>query len=358
MLRRILASAFIAALISTPAWAYVHRESVEKVIPAEGLTSIRVINPNGLIKIRPAGGSEVMLEAKKIAKGKDEDEAVKLAEAARVRVVEGGDRIEIEVELPSREKHKSILGEVLNLSASRNVMVELYLEVPASMELDLSSTSGDVDVEGSLAGGHIGATSGDVLLADCSGDFVIGVASGDMEIERIQGNLQLSSASGNIAVGEVDGRVDVSTASGDFTAKGIEKSLMLDGASGEVTVDDCKGRVEVSTASGDVWLKSVSGEVTVNTSSGDVTVYIADKRNIDVEINCSSGDVEFAAPSGSSYHLEITSVSGAIYCKAPLSVEKVTRRELRGDVGSGSGTVILGTSSGDIRVLEGDDHAG
>ena len=56
---------------------------------------------------------------------------------------------------------------------------------------------------------------------------------------------------------------------------------------------------------------------------------------------------------GGSYRLEISSVSGAIYTKVPLSVEKVTRHELSGDVGSGKGSVTLSTSSGDIKVYEG-----
>lgn len=353
MLRRVVALAILIAFVGTPAWAYVHRESVEKVIPAEGKTSIHVSNPTGLIKIRPASGSEVILEAKKIAKAKVKDEAVELAESARVRVVEGGEGIEIDVELPSREKHKSIFGRILKLSVTRNVTVEIYLQVPASMELHLSSTSGDIDVEGTLAGGHIGATSGDVWVSECGGNFSVGVASGDVEISHIDGDLQLSSASGNVTVKEIGGSVGVSTASGDFVGRDIEGSFTLDGASGEVTVDHCKGQIEVSTASGDVWLKEVSAKVTVDTSSGDVTVHTYSKRAIDVGISCSSGDVEFMAAAGSSYHLEISSVSGGIYCKVPLSVEKVSRRELRGDVGSGRGKVILSTSSGDIRVLEG-----
>jgi len=353
MLKRIVVLAIIGAVLGAPAWAYVHRESVEKVIPADGRTSIHVSNPTGLIEIRPAGGSDVILRAKKIAKAENEDEAIELAQEARVRVVEGGDGIEIDVELPSRQKEKSILGRILKLSVSKNVTVELYIEVPPSMELHVSSTSGDIDVEGALGGGQIGATSGDVWVTDCAGDFSIGVASGNAEIDNVDGNLRLSSASGDVTVKDIAGDVGVSTASGDFVGKDIDGYFTLDGASGEVTLDHCTGKVDVNTASGDVWLKEVSAEVSVNTSSGDVTVNIFAEEDIDVGISCSSGDIEFTSPEGSSYHLEINSVSGGIYCKVPLSVDKVSRRELRGDVGTGRGRVILSTSSGDIRVHEG-----
>jgi hypothetical protein len=283
MLRRCIALAFLAVFISSPAWSYVHRESVEKVIPAEGRSTIRVSNPTGLIKVRPADGANVVLEAKKVAKAKTEDEARDLAEKARVRVIERGDEIEIKVELPSKTKHKSLLGGILKLSVSTHVTVELYLDVPSSMELHLGSTSGDIDVEGARAGGHLGAASGDIWVSDCVGDFSIGVASGDIEVEGVE----------------------------------------------------------------------VSGEVVVNTSSGDVTVHSVARGAVEVEIACSSGDIELVVAKGSSYHLELGTVSGGISCKVPLTVEKVSRRELRGDVGSGGGSVILSTSSGDIRVREG-----
>jgi DUF4097 and DUF4098 domain-containing protein YvlB len=353
MVKRAAAFTLTAVLLSSPAWAYVHEESVEKTIPAGGRTAVVVSNPNGLVKIRPADGGDIELEAKKIVKAKGEDSAVDVAEDVKVRVVEGSDKIEIIVEIPSRYKRGSGIADFLGLSSRSHVTVDLYIDAPPSLRAIVSTASGDVDIEGLDAGGEIDVTSGDVWLADCSGDFTVGVASGDVEIEEITGDLDLSSASGEVRVRDIRGSVDVSIASGDFLGKMIEGSFRLDGASGDVTVENCAGAVDVSTASGDVVLKSVSGELTVDTSSGDVTAEVTDAGVMDVRVSCSSGDVELSVPSGASYALDIGSVSGSIHCKVPLSVEKVTRNELRGVVGGGAGSVSLNTSSGDIKIYEG-----
>ncbi len=353
MLRRGAAFMLVAVLMSSPALAYVHEESVEKTIQAEGRSAIVVSNPNGLVKIRPADGTAIVLEANKIVKAKSEDEARDVAEDVKVRIVEGSDKIEIIVEIPSKYKHGSGISDFLGLTSRSHVTVDLYIESPLALETSVSTASGDVDVEGLEAGGDISVTSGSVWLAGCAGDFTVGVASGDVEVENISGNLDLSSASGGIKVRDVRGSVEVSVASGDFLGKMIEGSFRLDGASGDVTVERCGGGIDVSTASGDVVLKDVTGELSVNTSSGDVTAYVTAAGVMDVEISSSSGDIELSVPGGAEYALDIGSVSGSIHCKVPLSVEKVTRNELRGKVGSGEGSVSLNTSSGDIKVYEG-----
>lgn len=353
MIRKAVVLVLVALLVGPPAWAYVYSASIEKRIPVEDMTVIKVSNPNGLIKIRPGDGDFVELEAKKIVKAKNEEEGKALAEDLRVHVSEGRTELEIEVEIPSRYRGGSGIGELLGFSKRVQASVELFIEVPSSMKVLLSSTSGDIDVEGMGGGGNIGATSGDIWIAGCSGDFSVGAASGDIEIEDIEGDLELSSASGDLTVRNIRGSVDVSIASGDFVGRVIDGSFRLGGASGSVTVESCDGKVDINTASGDVWLKDIVADLSVDTSSGDVTVYAVRDGRVDVGISCSSGDIELVVPRGGSYRLEIGSVSGSIHCKVPLSIEKVTRHELRGVVGSGGGAVSLSTSSGDIKIHEG-----
>ena len=350
MKRMSVALVLLTILAGPPAWAYVHRESVEKTIPVDGRTAISVSNPSGLIKVRPVDGAVVALEATKVAKATNEGAARELAEQVKVRIVEGSDEIEIKVEIPSRFERGSGISDFLGIGTRRQVEVELYIQVPPSMKVKLATASGDVDVEGVEAGGDIDAASGDVWVSGCSGDFTVGVASGDAEVAGIRGNLSISSASGGLSIRDIRGSVEVSIASGDFVGRMIEGTFSLDGASGDVTVEECKGEVDVDTASGDVWLKDVVSELSVNTSSGDVTAYTRADGVPSVDISCSSGDIELSLPETGSYRLEIGTVSGSIHCKVPLSVEKVTRHELRGKVGSAKGSVNLNTSSGDIKV--------
>jgi len=351
MTRRI-APLLLVAFLATPARAHVYRESVQRTIPVDGATVIRVTNPNGLVRIRPAEGSEIQLVAKKIARAGDEDEARLLASRARVSVAEGPEEVRIKVEVPSRKRQKSGLAALFGFVRRSRVAVDLFLDVPEGMRIELTTASGDIDVEGMRAGGEVSATSGDVWLSDCRGDFSISVASGDVEIEAVEGKLRLSSASGELSVRDIAGPVSVSVASGDFDGADIEGSFALDGASGDVNLERCEGEIEVSTASGDVWFEDVVPLVSVSTSSGDVTVSTAGGDDVDVGISCSSGDIELELPRGASYTLKISTVSGMIHTSVPLSIENLSRHELRGKVGSGRGSVRLSTSSGDIVVDE------
>ncbi len=353
MIKKAAVLAILTLAAVSQGWAYDHRESVERVIPVEGRDAIRVSNLNGLIKIRPGDETTVRVEAVKIVKADDMDEAEELAAEARVRVVEDPDDIEIEVEIPSDYRQGSGLGGLLGFSTRKRIVVELYIEIPSRMAVYLASTSGDIDVEDLEGGGELSSASGDIWLRDCSGRFHVGVASGDVEIDGLEGDLRLSAASGQLNVKDVRGSIEASVASGDFMGSMITGSFKLEGASGDVTVEDCGGRVDVRTASGDIWLRDVVSELTVSTSSGDVSAFTVLSTDVDIEISCSSGDIELRMEEGSSFRLELASVSGSIHCKLPMAVEKVSRHELRGVVGSGDGSVDLVTSSGDIRVYEG-----
>ena len=71
----------------------------------------------------------------------------------------------------------------------------------------------------------------------------------------------------------------------------------------------------------------------------------------------SSGDVDvvFEAREGYGFLLDISTNSGAIEGDLDIKLNKISRKILRGVVGSGDGLVYIETASGDIRIKQKED---
>src|SRR5271165_2133666 len=77
-----------------------------------------------------------------------------------------------------------------------------------------------------------------------------GVASGGVTVDDVRGPVKASSASGYLHIYRVDGDTQVSAASGSIEVKGIGGILRVSSASGDIALSDVKGDLKVSAASG------------------------------------------------------------------------------------------------------------
>lgn len=133
--------------------------------------------------------------------------------------------------------------------------LEVSMQLPASMPMDVSVGSGDADVRGvQQLQSHVG--SGDLHVRQVAGKFSTSVGSGDVEAHDI-GSLDLGSVG-----------------SGDFKAEGIKGDAMIGSiGSGDVGLRQVAGSVHVDTlGSGDLTVHDVAGDFSLGAKgSGDVT---------------------------------------------------------------------------------------
>lgn len=160
-----------------------------------------------------------------------------------------GDRLDI-----ASETGDSDWGTV-NWFGSTYAYIDVNIAIPAGLIIDLDDGSGDIN------------------LADVSGDFSIDDGSGGIEIARVTGDVQINDGSGDVRVEEVTGSVRLEDGSGDMELSGISGDVnVLDDGSGDIRIETVGGNVTIDDdGSGDIRVRDVAGSFeTGDTGSGDV----------------------------------------------------------------------------------------
>jgi DUF4097 and DUF4098 domain-containing protein YvlB len=219
------------------------------------------------------------------------------------------------------ETNKRIIIESKSKKKWRNSWKDIHrskakmtVKIPKGMHLDLSTASGDINVEGDMGDAEATANlaSGDLHIDGAMSELDLNTASGDVVIRltRPVRILEVNAASGDIEVFGGAGRVNASTASGDVTVEDIQGTASLSTASGNIeaswTEIDDDTRIRCSAASGDIRLTlpenaGVSGYL--DTSSGSISAdypgYMNKRRDrfefegpgAELEVSTASGDV-------------------------------------------------------------------
>jgi hypothetical protein len=173
-------------------------------------------------------------------------------------VTEGGRNASIAVSLPDT----SGWGLVFN----RYAYVDLDIEVPADLALDIRDSSGDVEVHGT-GPVAIHDSSGDLELADVNGGTVLKDSSGDIELQRIGGDVTVrQDSSGDIHGRDVRGSVLIEhDSSGDIRFEQVSGDYVVErDSSGDIAADTIGGAFRVlQDGSGEVRHTDVAGEVEV-----------------------------------------------------------------------------------------------
>lgn len=189
------------------------------------------------------------------------------------------------------------------------------LTVPAGVELEIKTRSGDISVSG---------VTGPVRLRTVSATLRIKGARG----------VDVKSVSGSVYLEQAHGRLRVKTVSGTVRATGKLTEIDVTSVSGGITLDQLAGPGEVRTTSGEVKVTGTLG------------------KGVKAKLRSHSGDItaRLKVPAGAEYAMK--TYSGDLELK-PGSKAKVRRSEERrteGTFGKGGASLNLSTFSGDITL--------
>jgi hypothetical protein len=328
-----------------------------KTVPPNARISIR--NGHGDVSVRPSDEGEIRVSGKKTVKAWTDNDAERIAQKAKVQIVQNGDGYEIVT--PGFE------------TASSRVAVDLDVVVPKKADLTVRDEKGDVKVSDMAAGVSVTSLNGDIEVRDTAGDVNIDMRRGDAKVSDTKGDLKISGKGGEVNVASAGGGL---TLEGEFygpiradkISKGVrfisrrtdltvtQLSGHMELGSGNLEIADAPGNLSLRTNSYDVSVENAGGKVKIDNRNGNVTIRFSSAPKEDIDITNSSAGIDVSLPGSSSFEILADSHSGEInseFSNASLKLSGADsgNMHLEGKYGSGRGPKItLKTSYGSISI--------
>ena len=224
----------IAALTAIPTAALAQDYDAQRTatVNAAGATSVRIDARAGQLRVTGRTDlTEVRVRGTARASSRD------LLDDIKVEAVRNGNQVEV----------RALVPEFRDSRWNEHAMLDLVIEVPATLALDVDDSSGDITIESVSAKVRIEDSSGDIRVRDV-GDVWISDSSGGIDVRGVKGSVDIDDdSSGEIEVYDVTGSVhigrdssggiDVSRVGGDFV---VERD-----GSGTIDYDGVKGKVDI-----------------------------------------------------------------------------------------------------------------
>ena len=267
-------------------------------------------------------------EEKTVEKSFDGISSIDLSTASGDCIIKKGSSDEVKVKVtytyddddytPKMDKSGSRLGleEKFHANNTRGNS-KWELTVPDGLEIEFSSGSGDLSLNGLKGELDYNSGSGDGHVEDFEGEMKGNSGSGDFHIKNVKGEIKLNSGSGDHQISDSDLVAKANTGSGD------------------VEVNDSKGGYKLNTGSGDVGASrvSLSEAGNFNTGSGDVEIVLDMALVEDISANSGSGNavIDFNGNKIEGEVIMICKKKGG-HIKAPFKFDKEEEIDQNGEI--------------------------
>lgn len=225
------------------AWECAHEREIEETLNLDNSQLLSILAGAGDLEVVGKSGTTQAMAIGRVCASKEEW----LNEAA-INTQTGREAM-IAVSLPDVYGGWNIMG-------NKYVYMDLLVEVPNDIALDIKDSSGDMEIE----------STGSVTIRD---------SSGDIDLEDIKGDIVLNDSSGDIDMLDIEGSVVVrQDSSGDIYGQDIEGSVLVErDSSGDIRFEDVRDDFVVERdSSGDIVARSVGGDFQVRRDgSGDIS---------------------------------------------------------------------------------------
>ncbi len=157
----------------------------------------------------------------------------------------------------------------------------LVIDVPQGSDLTGSGVSADMEVTKVLGAQRLETVSGDINTESFGTELDLTTVSGDIRVEgeRRATRIEVAGVSGDLTLQDVAGDVRAKTVSGDI----------------ELADGGLMSRIKVGSTSGDIELElglEPRGRLQAETISGDVDIELTQTTDLDVDIESHSGRIE------------------------------------------------------------------
>jgi hypothetical protein len=226
---------------------------IDQTLDLSGSEELSVLAAAGSLEITGTKGSDVATIKGRVCVSEEE-----WLEESGVKT-SGGNRAEIIVNLPDTDDGGSWTG-------NNYAYLDLELEVPESIRMNVKDSSGEIKMEG-VGAVTIQDSSGGIDIADATGPISIEDSSGGIELSRISGDVTIESdSSGDIYGKDIEGTVLVKRdSSGDIQFSDVGENFVVErDSSGDISATRVGGDFQVlRDGSGEIRASKVDGEVMI-----------------------------------------------------------------------------------------------
>ncbi|EGM68089.1 DUF4097 family beta strand repeat protein [Shewanella sp. HN-41] len=138
--------------------------------------------------------------------------------------------------------------------------IELKLQVPMDLALDIDDGSGAILINGMTANIKVKDGSGELVIQG-GNNVSIDDGSGAIEVSQVTGNLAIVDGSGSIKATDIKGNINIDDGSGEIEVANVQSTVTINDGSGDINVVNTKGLTILSSGSGDVTFDKIDGPV-------------------------------------------------------------------------------------------------
>lgn len=297
---------------------------------------LKITNDFGDIKVLPADGKNIRLEAEVKVKCNDEGKAREYARNA-VDIVEG-------------EVTEISPGSPVNWNKNEytRAQVDFVLYIPKGINLRADGSFGDVTAEGIEGECKIQNKNGDITASNISGGIDIDNAFGDIEVNNIGGKADISNSNGEISADNIGGSAVIENHFGDIEAEKVGGDLKVVNNNGRIYVKEVRGKADLGNAFGDIGINRVDGGITVESKNGRIE---AEDVVGNAQIKNAFGDIYYKSANADNGDIYARTKFGSIDCDKPLQIKKERQDTVaQGKLGTGQYKIELITQNGSINI--------
>lgn len=320
--------------------------TVELEHPLTPGSQLGVSTTSGSIELKGRETDRVHVVATIVARAATKEQARELADQVTVRFERTANGLQLAVDRSAPAN-------------KRSVSISYEIVAPRQADIDCASVSGSIGLADLIGNLTARTASGSIEAAGITGSVHLQSSSGSISCSEIdRGDVNLESTSGGVRLtdGSTLGMCQMGTASGPATARRIEaRSIRMNSTSAGVTLGESQAdTINLRSGSGQVTAKDISCErLQADSTSGSVSVAFSPDAPGDVAASAKSGSgsVSIVMPENFAGQVDLRASSGSVRMNQPVTVRSAPgRNSISGTVGTGSGSLLVRSGSGAIRV--------
>jgi len=235
-----------------------------------------------------------------------------------------GDGDEGDYKITSRENGATIIFKVDRKNNSgwnwnMNLTTKIELTLPDNTTLRIENTSGDLKIVDYTAENlNVRTTSGDMNLRNVKSICRLKSTSGDLEARDLIGSVSMVSTSGDQEYRSINGNLDAEATSGDMELMKIMGAVQLSATSGDIDIDGLTGSLRVKTTSGEIDgdYITLNNDAYFKSTSGDIHITLKNELDeLSFDLRATSGDLRVGGIRGE---------DNLSFRKGPIMIEGVS----------------------------------